>query len=126
MLVLPYIVCRMKVSLTSLFHMLSDLTRLRCVVLMAREGELCVCELTHALQQIQPKISRHLALLRETGLVSTRRQGQWIFYRIHPDLPPWGRQIIEAAVEGSADQPPFQQDRERLTKMSGRPLRCCD
>ena len=116
----------MNISVVSLLQMLSDLTRLRCVVLIEQEGELCVCELTHALDQIQPKISRHLALLRESGLVSTRRQGQWIFYRIHPELPPWARQIIEAAVEGSTNRSPFKEDRKRLVQMSGRPQRCCD
>ena len=46
------------------FKALSDLTRLRMLVLLSHEGELCVCELTHALDEIQPKISRHLAQLR--------------------------------------------------------------
>jgi ArsR family transcriptional regulator len=47
------------------FKMLADSTRLRCLLLMQAEGELCVCELTHALNLSQPKISRHLAHLRE-------------------------------------------------------------
>ncbi len=49
----------------TLFHLLSDQTRLRSVILLMREGELCVCELTHALDIIQPKVSRHLALIRD-------------------------------------------------------------
>lgn len=45
------------------FNLLSDSTRLRCLSLLAQEGELCVCELTYTLKMVQPKISRHLALL---------------------------------------------------------------
>ncbi len=51
----------MSIDTKSLFQLLSDPTRLRCLLLMQVEGELCVCELTHALDLSQPKISRHLA-----------------------------------------------------------------
>ena len=57
------------------FKMLADSTRLRCLLLMQAEGELCVCELTHALNLSQPKISRHLAHLREAGVLVARRNG---------------------------------------------------
>ena len=73
------------------FPALADPTRLRCLLLLASEGELCVCELTHALDVSQPKISRHLATLREAGIVDDRREGLWIHYRIHHDLPAWAR-----------------------------------
>ena len=56
---------------------LSDTTRVRIALLVTRETELCVCELTCALDEIQPKISRHLALLRAAGVLADRRQGQW-------------------------------------------------
>ncbi len=113
-------------SLEHLFHALADPTRLRSVVLLSREGELCVCELTHALAEIQPKVSRHLALMREAGLVTGRRVGQWVFYQLHPDLPRWARHVIGAALEGAEDQEPFCKDRARLAEMSNRPdSRCC-
>ncbi len=76
------------------YKCLADETRLRCLLLIEREGELCVCELTAALQEIQPKISRHLAQLKAFGLLADRRQGQWIFYRIDPNLPDWARQVL--------------------------------
>ena len=60
------------------FKMLADSTRLRCLLLMQAEGELCVCELTHALNLSQPKISRHLAHLREAGVLVASRNGTWM------------------------------------------------
>ena len=65
------------------FAALANDIRLRCLVLMQLEGELCVCELTHAMNLSQPMISRHLALLRESGLVETRRDGQWMVKKNH-------------------------------------------
>lgn len=116
----------MQIDPPTLFHLLSDPTRLRMVMLLAREGELCVCELTHALEQIQPKISRHLALMRDAGLVIPRRQGQWIFYRLNPALPEWLKKVIGATVEGTVSQLPFEEDRSRLAGMPDRPVeRCC-
>lgn len=114
-------------TVQQLFHLLSDSTRLRCVLLMASEGELCVCELTHALEMIQPKISRHLALLREAGLVTTRRQGQWIFYRLDRRLPSWATTIVTAALEAARDEVFHLNDLARLAAMPNRPTeRCCE
>ena len=77
-------ILRVTFTAPPLFALLADPTRLRCVVLLQREGELCVCELVHALDLPQPKVSRHLALLREAGVVEDRRAGQWVHYRLHP------------------------------------------
>ncbi|HBU4172980.1 TPA: metalloregulator ArsR/SmtB family transcription factor, partial [Klebsiella pneumoniae] len=66
------------VSPLQLFKSLSDETRLSLVLLLREKGELCVCELTSVLKETQPKISRHLALLRENGLLTDRRDGKWI------------------------------------------------
>jgi ArsR family transcriptional regulator len=108
-----------------LFKALADTTRLRMLMLLLSEGELCVCELTHALDEIQPKISRHLAQLRESGLVLDRRNGQWIYYRINPDLPAWVDEVLAAAAQGSANSPPFDRDRRTLADMPGRPDKGC-
>ncbi len=105
----------------ALFRALGDETRLRALVLLHVEGELCVCELTEALQVSQPKMSRHLAGLRELGLVVGRRQGLWIHYGIARDLPPWASQALDAACAGLVDQAPFCADRRRLTVMADRP-----
>lgn len=80
-----------------LFKNLSDDTRLTLVLLLREKGELCVCELTAILNQSQPKISRHLALLRESGLLLDRRDGKWIHYRLSPHMPAWAAAVIEQA-----------------------------
>lgn len=109
----------------TLFKALADTTRLRMLMLLVMEGELCVCELTHALDEIQPKISRHLALLRESGVVLDRRQGQWIYYRINPDLPVWVREVLSATSEGAITRSPFENDLRALAKMPDRPAKAC-
>ena len=109
----------------TVFKALSDSTRLRCLTLLCQEGELCVCELTHAIQMPQPKVSRHLALLRESGIVADHRRGQWIFYRINPDLPVWVHDILERTAREIAPTEPFVRDHERLTTMAERPGATC-
>jgi len=107
------------------FKMLADSTRLRCLLLMQAEGELCVCELTHALNLSQPKISRHLAYLREAGLVSVRRQGLWMFYRVREGLPLWCQTVLGTTVEGIRHEAPYVEDLARLTKVADRPDGAC-
>lgn len=104
-----------------LFKALADTTRLRSVILIAETGELCVCELTHALDVSQPKVSRHLAQLREADILQDRRAGLWIYYTLHPGLPGWAREIVTATVYGVRDRQPFAGDRRRLQGMSDRP-----
>ncbi|HET8791148.1 MAG TPA: metalloregulator ArsR/SmtB family transcription factor, partial [Modicisalibacter sp.] len=84
------------------------------------------CEMTHALDASQPKVSRHLAQLRACELLQDRRQGQWIYYRLMPSLPRWALDGLQAAAEGAAFQ--LRQPRERLACMGNRPTRqaaCC-
>ncbi len=102
------------------FRALADPTRLRALLLLAAEGELCVCELTHALRLSQPKISRHLAMLRDLGIVATRREGQWVLYSIHPELPEWAIRLLKAAV-GELDALLLREERRRLRTMRNRP-----
>src|SRR5919204_432990 len=64
-----------------LFRALSDATRLRILALLV-DGEVCVCRLHETLRLPQPTVSRHLAYLRRSGLVETRRDGLWIHYRL--------------------------------------------
>ena len=71
------------------FKNLADQTRLTILLLISVEQELCVCELCNALDLSQPKISRHLALLKTANILTSRRQGQWIYYSLNPSLPAW-------------------------------------
>ncbi len=108
-----------------LFRALADTTRLRCLVLLKTHGELCVCELTHALGAAQPKISRHLAQLRELGLATDRREGLWVHYRISPELPEWVTEIIRITTDAVSGKPPFADDRKALAGMPDRPTAPC-
>lgn len=111
----------MHIQFSHFFQLLSDDTRLRSLLLMHQKGELCVCELVHALGVIQPKVSRHLASLRNAGVVIDRRQGQWIYYQINPDLPVWARQALDATVAGGVSREPFISDLALIAEMPDRP-----
>lgn len=86
------------------FHCLGEPTRLGAMLLLHRCGTLCVCELAAALEGSQPKISRHLAQLRHCELLADERRGHWVYYRLHPSLPPWILAVLEetAAAEAHA------------------------
>jgi ArsR family transcriptional regulator, arsenate/arsenite/antimonite-responsive transcriptional repressor len=101
---------------------MSDSTRARITLLLAREGELCVCELTCALAESQPKISRHLALLRELNLLQDRRSGQWIYYQLHPQLPNWVANSLQIIL--SENTAWLDENIQRLAAMVDRPTSC--
>lgn len=115
------------ITLAQFFKSLSDDTRLRCVTLLQKEGKLCVCELTTALDLSQPKISRHLAQLRQCGLLQDSREGQWVYYRINPKLPDWAFPILENALMAADKSDQLKKDLERLRGMQCRPeaAACC-
>lgn len=110
-----------------LFKCLAEETRLRMLLLIVQEQELCVCELTYALGQSQPKISRHLAHLRTSGVLTDRRQGQWVYYRLHPALSAWMLDVLSLTLQANQDW--LQSDQKRLKQMGmDRPVRaaaCC-
>lgn len=109
-----------------LFKSLADETRVRATLLIASQGELCVCELMCAMDDSQPKISRHLAQLRSSGVLLDRRQGQWVYYRLNPDLPTWVNEVLGVTLLANAEW--LQINSARLRNMDGRPVResaCC-
>ncbi|CAI3924613.1 ArsR family (ArsR) (PDB:3F6V) [Commensalibacter communis] len=79
---------------TDFFKCLSDPTRLQIIKMVISKNNICVCEFTEQLAFSQPKISRHLALLRTHAILLDRRQGQWVYYRLNPDLPIWAKEIL--------------------------------
>ncbi|WP_199609885.1 metalloregulator ArsR/SmtB family transcription factor [Flocculibacter collagenilyticus] len=108
------------------YKCLADDTRLRCLLLIEDQQELCVCELTKALALSQPKVSRHLALLREQHVISARKEGQWMFYRIHDALPEWQKGIIKQTLSESTEY--IAPALSLLNSMGSRPSRqtaCC-
>ena len=121
----PYIVA-MNIIASELFKQLADTTRLRCLLLLQSEGELCVCELIHAIEESQPKISRHLAHLRKSGLVVDRKEGLWVHYRLNPTLPEWTLAILAETLAATSSEQPFGSDLMKLSEMPNRPGgRCC-
>lgn len=111
----------MNISPSTFYPAIAHETRLRCLLLLLEHDELCVCELTHAIGAAQPTISRHLAHLREAELVSDRREGLWIHYRINPGLPVWVSNVLQETANGVRGVSPFTEDRAALEQMPNRP-----
>ena len=84
---------------TRWFHALSDPTRLEIVVLLSH-GQRCVCELQSALEAAQSRLSFHLGVLKEAGLVSDRREGRWIYYALNPEVLDDIRAFAQAVKPG--------------------------
>ena len=103
------------------FDALADPTRRRILALLANQGELCVCELTAALEESQPKVSRHLGVLKDAGLTVPRRVGTWMHYRLANALPPWAAVLLQALTGDAV--PELKADLKRLKTMAGRPER---
>ncbi|MGL6262074.1 metalloregulator ArsR/SmtB family transcription factor [Vibrio sp. WXL103] len=107
------------------FKLLSDETRVRCLLLIAREENgICVGELTEAIQESQPKVSRHLAQLRAQGLVRDERRGQWVYYHLAENLPGWAKKVINDIAASNCLKAEYQQDLTRLQGMNR--ASCCD
>lgn len=104
------------------FKAMSDITRLKIVMLIQLENELCVCELMASLDDNQPKISRHLAQLKRMGLLLDRKQKQWVYYRVNPALKSWMHQVI---IEACADsEMMLSENKKKLSAMNDRPSIC--
>ncbi|MHB1676666.1 MAG: ArsR/SmtB family transcription factor [Sulfuriferula sp.] len=110
---------------TAFFDALADETRRRILALLLAQAELCVCELHVALDLHQPKVSRHLSVLRDTGILTVRREGTWIYYRLNPQIPAWGLALLALLGDVWTVNPVCQADCLRLLAMENRPLRCC-
>lgn len=96
------------------FRAFSDRTRLRILNLLRDQDELCVCELIRVLDVPQAKVSRHLAYLRRAGLVQTRREGQWVHYRLSKADGAFHAKMLECLRCCLAEVPELQADRKRL------------
>ena len=105
-------------SIALLFKALADPTRLRLVNLIGAD-EVCVCFFVEVLKINQPKISRHLAYLRRAGVVSARRDGKWMHYRLVEPPNPHAANIFREVRAALAEDPAMKSDRARLQKI------CC-
>jgi ArsR family transcriptional regulator, arsenate/arsenite/antimonite-responsive transcriptional repressor len=102
-------------NMEQFFQALGDNTRLRLLNLMG-EQEVCVCYLVEILDAPQPKISRHLAYLRKAGIVSARREGKWMHYRIVMPQHVGATQILRQTLASLKEEKSMQADSARLTK----------
>ncbi len=109
-------------SLEQLFRALADDTRLRLLALLAA-GDVCVCHLHGALELPQPTVSRHLAYLRRAGLVSARRDGLWMHYRIEMPASPAAAKVLKAALEAVGAAQATTVDRRKLSTLVAIPLK---
>ena len=109
-------------DLARLFAALADRTRLRLLNLM-NGRVVCVCYFVEILKQSQPKISRHLAYLRNAGIVTARREGKWMHYSIERPNDPAVAGILDATLESFATDREMQTDLSRLSKACCQPQR---
>ena len=107
-----------KFNLELFFAALADRTRLRLLNLM-RDGEVCVCFFAETLNTNNPKISRHLSYLKRAKLVSGRRDGKWMHYRISEPENEKAKDVFEGIMNMLKDDKEMQADRERLVNV------CC-
>ena len=123
----PYVCFKVSRTMQSLqlFKCLADETRLQIMLLVQNQGELCVGELVEALEISQPKASRHLANLRDCELLDIRKSGQWVFYRVHDDLPDWANQVICQAVLAGEKELNQLTKKLKLVDEPNRKFACC-
>jgi len=105
-------------DMETFFMALADKTRLRLLNLM-REDEICVCFFSEVLEESQPKVSRHLAYLRNAGIVEARRDGKWMHYRIIKPENSFAAQVLEDTLRWLDSQIEMQKDYEKLA------VACC-
>ena len=80
------------------FKIMADPLRLKMILMLQHHGELCVCQFVDATGMSQPKVSRHLAQLREYGLLADRKDQRWVYYRINPALQDWMATMIKTTA----------------------------
>lgn len=116
----------MRVKLIQIYECLCDETRLRILHLLTR-GPLCVCHVQAILRQPQVKVSKHLAYLRERGLVESRRNQNWMIYQLPAKRPPELEAQLKCLQDCAGEQPQFAADlkaRERIAKDIGEVTAC--
>jgi ArsR family transcriptional regulator len=103
-------------DLVRIHECLCDRTRLRIMNLLL-DGPLCVCHLQEVLREPQVKVSRHLAYLRERGLLAAERCGQWMIYQLPADPPSALAAQLACLQDAAAEEAVFRQDGQRLAKL---------
>ena len=116
---MPALFADLSVSETSrMCKALGDETRLRMVALLSH-GELCVCHVEEALGLSQPTASRHLAILKGAGVVSSRRMGNWVYYRLAPQADEARRRLLDALTGEYRERDALRKEVERVVRAEG-------
>ncbi len=104
--------------LTKLFRALGDETRVRIVALLVH-GELCVCHVEKALDLSQPNCSRQLGILKSAGIVDSRRDGTWVYYRITEQEHASVTSVLDVLAKTFGSERALRADHARLRKNCG-------
>jgi ArsR family transcriptional regulator, arsenate/arsenite/antimonite-responsive transcriptional repressor len=107
-------------ELVEIYECLCDLTRLRLLHVLG-QGPLCVCHFQAVLDEPQVKISKHLAYLRERGLVTGEREGKWMVYALPAKPSPELRANLACLQDCARENPVFRRDLARLRKLAPQP-----
>lgn len=108
-------------SVDRMFRAFSDRTRLRILNLLL-DGELCVCDIVGVLDVPQPTASRHLAYLRRAGLVESRKQGLWRYYKLAPSRGEFHKKLLDCLACCFQDVPQLSRDKRKFSRRST----CCE
>lgn len=90
---------------------LADGNRLRVIMALTGYEELCVCQITEILGHATPTVSRHMSVLQNAGLVKSRKEGRWVYYRLSDAFP---RQLLQWLKDAAGNAEEIDRDREKL------------
>lgn len=110
----------------ALFAALANQGRLRCLHLLLRNEDVCVCEVVAALEMGQPTASKALNQLKAIGLLSDRKDANWVYYSLNPALPSWVTDLLRATQSGLEYQQSFINDQHSFSQLElrNRAARC--
>jgi len=107
----------MNIDLAKCFSALGNETRLRCLHLVAVNGEACVCEIVQALAITQPSASKALNSLKSVGLLNVRREANWNYFSLNKGMSESAKSIITAAVKELASSSTHSADQKRFVRL---------
>ncbi|MDD5528614.1 MAG: metalloregulator ArsR/SmtB family transcription factor [bacterium] len=111
-------------ELVTLFKALTDETRFRIINLLLKR-EFCVCELVEILDMSQPRLSRHLNILKQTGILQSWREGKWMHYAIKKELSNYCKTVLNGVGEKLSQDKTGKLDLQKAKKVSRKPGKSC-
>jgi len=110
--------------MVDIFKALSEESRLR-ILSLVMEGEMCVCEIEAALQMTQSNASRHLTVLKKTGILDARKEAQWTYYRISDRFTHEYKELWQFLQAKLKELPSYVEDKAEYEKCKGQDLCNC-